>query len=97
MFLFHFLMCSRPRCTGKQVLVTNMAIAKRDIAGITTIREMGNPSALQGKHNRAKSIIGGLTLLLGGSKTTAKAANLGGSFSMYGATQLQGMNKVRSQ
>jgi uncharacterized membrane protein len=78
---------------SKQILCTNMAVAKRDIAGKITIKEMGNPSALQGKPNRAKNILGGLSLLLSGSKGTAKAANLGGSFSAYGATQLQGMNK----
>jgi uncharacterized membrane protein len=77
---------------SKQVLCTNMAVAKKDIAGKLAIKEMGNPAALHGKPVGGQKLLGGFSLLLLGNGTT-KAANLGGSISKYGATNVIGMDK----
>lgn len=79
---------------AKQVLCTNMAIAKCDIAGKIKIKEMGNPSSLHSKPEGVQKLLGGLSLLLNG-KGSAKAAQLGGSISQYGASHVQGMDKAR--
>lgn len=76
---------------AKQVLCTNIAVAKCDVAGRISIKEMGNASAIQKKPGAGK-ILGNLALLFTG-KGTSKAAALGGSFSQYGASHIQGMDK----
>lgn len=77
---------------SKQVLCTNMAIVKKDIAGKLQIKEMGNPAALHGKPVGGQKLLGGLSLLMLG-KGTKKAASLGGSISKYGASNVEGMDK----
>ena len=79
---------------SKQVLCTNMAVAKKDIAGKLQIKEMGNPAALHGKPVGGQKLLGGFSLLLLG-KGTEKAADLGGSISKYGAANVEGMDKDR--
>lgn len=78
---------------SRQVLCTNMAVVKKDVAGRLKIKEMGNPEALHGKLPAGgQKLLGGLSLLLLGKKTQ-KAARLGGSISQYGASNVQGMDK----
>jgi len=79
---------------SKQVLCTNMAVIKKDIAGKLNVKEMGNPAALHGKPVGGQKLLGGLSLLLLG-KGTKKAASLGGSISQYGASHVEGMDKTK--
>ena len=56
---------------AKEIICTNMAIATKDIAGRTKIRELGNPAALEAAASGAilGGLIGGMSqLMLGASK-----------------------------
>lgn len=77
---------------SKQVLCTNMAIVKKDIAGKLNICELGNPEALHGKPVGGHKLLGGLSLLVLGH-AAPKAAGLGASISKYGAAHVEGMDK----
>jgi uncharacterized membrane protein len=81
---------------SKQVLCTNMAVVKKDIAGKMSIKEMGSPSALK-RDKRVGSLVGGLALMMIGKAGAIMGQSKGGAISTYGADHVQGMEKERLQ
>ena len=77
---------------SKQVLCTNMAVAKKDIAGKIQIKEMGSPGSLK-RDKRVGSLVGGLALMLAGPSGLLTGEKKGGAISSYGAEHVQGMDK----
>ena len=59
-----------------QVICTNMALATRDIAGKTRIREMGNPQIMEAAVSQAMlgGLLGSMSRLMIGDSAEAKAA-----------------------
>jgi uncharacterized membrane protein len=79
---------------SKQVLCTNMAVVKKDIAGKMSIKEMGSPSALK-RDKRVGSLVGGLALMMIGKAGTQIGQSKGGAISTVAAENVQGMDKEK--
>jgi uncharacterized membrane protein len=80
---------------SKQVLCTNMAVVKKDIAGKLSIKEMGSPSALQRHDKRVGSLVGGLALMMMGQAGSLEGQKKGGAISTVAAENVQGMDKEK--
>lgn len=90
-----------------KVICTNMAVATRDIAGKTRIREMGNPQIMEAAVSQAMlgGLLGSMSRLMIGDSAEAKAAReltdarpnkrRTSTLAKAAAKQLQGMDKDR--
>lgn len=84
---------------AKQIVCKNMAIAKKDVAGKVSAKELGHPTSLESAvaGGSVGAIVGGLGLLLLGPMGVATGATAGAgtgaAISAYSASKIEGMDK----